>query len=138
MFKSILSYSFLILTYSCHQTPKLAAKEVENDSSKMTDVKFLEQRAIFESVPPDTLLIARYNFINIGKHDLYIDDISPDCSCTGYLLSKRKVSPGDSAYIVLKYSTKEKFGYSKVYATVSANTPTRLYSLEIAASVRDQ
>jgi hypothetical protein len=80
-------------------------------------------------------LTARYPFVNIGSKLLTISEINPDCTCTGYYLSKKTIHPGDSAYILLKYSTRGKFGESKVYATVSANTRTRLYSLEVVANV---
>jgi hypothetical protein len=109
-----------------------------SDSMPLTDLKFLARRVDFDKVPVDTLLVARYPFVNTGEKDLIITEIVPDCTCTGYTLDKKRISPGDTGTILLKYSTKDKFGNAKVYATIAANTPTRLYSLEIAASIKTQ
>jgi hypothetical protein len=135
------TYIFLlaIVFCTCNTKPDDNTIQVNaDDTTKLSDLRFLQRIAIFKGVPVDTLLVAKYSFINIGQNDLFINDISPDCTCTGYYLSKKMVSPGDSAYILLKYSTKDKFGESKVYATVSANTLTRLYSLEIAATIKER
>jgi len=108
------------------------------DSVQLTDLRFLTKRVAFKDVPEDTLLTAKYTFVNTGQKALFITDISPDCSCTGYVLSKKMVPPNDSGYVLLKYSTKDKFGESKVYVTLSANTPVKLYSLEIVATIKDR
>jgi len=131
---------WLCLLGSCVTTP--TTNELEklsnSDSVPLTDLKFLTRRVDFRSVPEDTLLVAKYSFVNIGKKDLIIEEVAPDCTCTGYTLDKRRVLPGDTGTIRLKYSTKDKFGEAKVYATITANTQTRLYSLEIAASIKNQ
>jgi hypothetical protein len=107
------------------------------DSLPQTDLRFLTKRVVFKAVPPDTLLIAKYSFINIGQKDLVIQEIDPDCTCTGYSLDKKEVHPGDTGHIILRYPTKDKVGEAKTYAIVTANTATKLYSLEIVASIKN-
>jgi len=131
---------WLSLLAGCVSTP--TSNELEklsnSDSMPLTELKFLTRRVDFNKVPVDTLLVARYPFVNIGEKDLIIMEVVPDCTCTGYTLDKKRISPGDTGTILLRYSTKDKFGEAKVYATIAANTPTRLYSLEIAASIKTQ
>jgi hypothetical protein len=115
-------------------TPALI--ETSSDSSSMSDLKFLTQRVAFKAVSSDTLLRAKYPFVNTGKKNLAIEQVLPDCTCTDYNLSNKNIPPGDTAFILLKYSTKGKFGESKAYVTIEANTPTRLYSLEIVVEIR--
>ena len=135
----ILVVFFLFVTSCADKTPvsETQAPDTSKDTLPLSDLTFLRKRVNFNIVPKDTLLQARYPFVNIGKKDLIIEEVTPDCTCTGYFISKKTIHPGDSAYILLKYSTRDRFGEAKVYATVTANTPTRLYSLEILAKIRD-
>jgi hypothetical protein len=103
----------------------------------LTDLRFLKKRIDFNAVSRDTVLIAKYPFINIGKKDLVIQEIDPECTCTGYTLDKKRIQPGDTGYIILRYPTKDKVGEAKAYATVTANTATKIYSLEIVALVKN-
>jgi hypothetical protein len=139
--KQILSvYIFwMVLLIGCVTAP--TSNEIEAtaslDTIPLTDLRFIYRRIDFKTVPADTVLVAKYPFINTGKKDLIIQEIDPDCTCTGYTLDKKRLIPGDTGHIVLRYSTKNKIGNAKAYVSVTANTPTKIYSLEIAASVKD-
>jgi hypothetical protein len=109
----------------------------DHSATHASELKFLKRRIDFGTVKQDTILSARFDFINTGTDSLIIDDILPDCSCTSHSLSSKVVAPSDSGYIVLNMSTKHKSGKVKVYSTVAANTPTHLYSLEILADVTE-
>lgn len=133
-------FFFLIIgAVSACRGPKAEDKKPElyaNNSPRLTDLKFVQRRVDFGVVTKDTILCARYDFINTGKDSLIINYVAPDCSCTGYELSKKEIAPNDSAYILLKLSTKDKAGPVEIYSTVAANTQTKLYSLQILADVR--
>ena len=131
-------FILVTLLISCKTNTSEPPRSLPKDSMELTDLKFLTKRVAFKDVPEDTLLTAKYTFVNTGPKALFITDVSPDCTCTGYTLSNKMVPPKDSGYILLKYSTKEKFGESKAYVTVTANTPIKLYSLEIVATVKDK
>lgn len=102
----------------------------------LTELKFLNRIIDFGDVSNDTLLQAKYTFINTGAKRLIIDFVNPDCTCTDFYLSKDSLKPKDSGYVLLKFSTNGKAGEQKVHATVSANTSIKLYSLEIIANVK--
>src|SRR5579863_3634709 len=106
------------------------------DSTLHSELQFRRNKIDFGSVPVDTVLTGKYDFLNPAKDTLIITSVNPDCTCTGYTLSREKIPPGDSGYILMKVSTKNKSGAMVLYSTVSANTPTRLYSLKMTAHVR--
>jgi len=106
-------------------------------SRNLTKIKFFNKRVDFGYVNSDTLLTGKYIFMNSGNFDLIIDYVSPDCSCTDFYLSKKSIKPGDTAYILLKLLTKSKFGNEKIFATVSANTEERLYSLQLLVNIKE-
>jgi len=106
------------------------------DSPGKAELKFLEKKIDFGNVPDDTVLTGKYDFINTSKDTLFITSVNPDCTCTGYKLNKNKIAPNDSGYITLQVSTKNKTGAVVLYSTISANTPTKFYSLKMMANVR--
>lgn len=109
--------------------------EKKDKEAVLTEMKFLNKKYDFGNVSSDTLLTARFDFINIGDNDLIIDYVNPDCTCTGYFLRNDTIAPGDSAYIELELATKNKYGEQKIYTTVRANTFTRFYKLTLTANV---
>jgi len=99
---------------------------------------FLEKIYEFGVVKADTLLSARFHFVNVGKDTVHIDYVNPECSCTSYLLSKQDLAPRDTAYIDIAYNTKGKFGAQKAYVIVRANTKEQMYKLTINVDVWDE
>ncbi len=87
------------------------------------------------NVKRDRVVEGRYIIRNTGKKNLEIEYINPDCTCTGFSLSKNRISPEDSALLILKMSTKDKEGEVQIHATISANTSTRLYQVSLVANV---
>jgi hypothetical protein len=106
------------------------------DSAGTAELRFMQKKIDFGYVPGDTVLTGKYDFVNPSADTLVITSVNPDCTCTGYTLSKERIPPHDSGYITLKVSTREKTGAVVLYSTISANTPTRLYSLKMMAHVR--
>lgn len=128
----------LIFSYSCSHKDTSPKKNVlDIDSNRvLTQLEFLTRRIDFGVVKNDTLLTGKYSFVNNGPNDLKIDYVTPDCSCTSYFISSKLLHPHDTGVIVLKLSTKNKSGKETLYATVSANTVMRLYSLEMLVDVK--
>ncbi|MCX6327671.1 MAG: DUF1573 domain-containing protein [Bacteroidia bacterium] len=112
-------------------------KNIQQSSQQreLADLAFKIKFYDFGNVSNDTILFAKYFFKNIGKNNLIINYVDPDCTCTGYSLSNDTISPGDSAFIELKFKTENKFGKQKIYTTVCANTETKMYSLILKANV---
>ena len=101
----------------------------------LADATFLNKIVDFGEVTGDTILTAKYILKSSGVHDLVINYVNPDCSCTNYSLSKDTIMPGDSAIILLEFSTKERLGPQKIYATVSTNTLDRFYKLILKVNI---
>ncbi|MDN3548806.1 DUF1573 domain-containing protein [Mucilaginibacter aquaedulcis] len=96
---------------------------------------FDKTKVDFGNVSEDTLLTGKFTIRNSGTEMLIINNVQPDCSCTSYHLTKRKILPNDTASLSLSVMTKHKSGKIMLYSTVSANTENRLYSLRILANV---
>ena len=105
-------------------------------ATSLANLVFDRTRIDFGTVSSDTVISGKFHFRNTGKDTLLIENILPDCSCTSFDITKRVISPGDSACLTLNMSTQHKTGNVQVYSTIDANTETRLYSLEILANVK--
>ncbi len=98
-------------------------------------LKFINKIHDLGDVANDTLLVIRYKFINTSNEILKINYVNPACICTAYTLSNNSILPNDTAYIELKFNTKEKYGKQKIYTIVSANTEVELYKLTLEANI---
>lgn len=130
--RKCLAIFLIILCTACRhlESPKV---KIEPQNNNTTSLKFLNRKVDFSFVKGDTLLVAKYIFVNTGFNNLVIESIKPDCTCTGFYLSNKLVQPNDSGYILLKFSTKGKEETQEVYATIAANTDIRLYSIKLIA-----
>jgi hypothetical protein len=63
----------------------------------------------------------KFTIYNIGNNDLIIENVLPDCHCTGAVFSKKPIEPNDSSQIILKYNSSIP-GYFQSSAFVSTNT----------------
>jgi hypothetical protein len=95
----------------------------------------LNKTVDFGDVKPDTILTAKFFFVNSGKREVEIEYVNPDCSCTSYSLSKKVIYPADTAYVELSLNTANKYGKTKIYSTMKANTFVGMYKLTIIANV---
>lgn len=72
------------------------------------------------------------NFIiyNTGNHNLYIQNVLPDCHCTVADFPKKPIRPHDSALITLKYDASNAGPFqSSAVITSNTNTSPRLIFL---------
>ncbi|WP_084135159.1 DUF1573 domain-containing protein [Rikenella microfusus] len=83
--------------------------------------------------PRSPLRTAQY-----GRLSAVVYYVNPDCSCTGYTLSKPVARPGDTLSIALRLSTRHKIGRQKLYTVVRANTAEQMYRLLLKADVTPQ
>lgn len=72
---------------------------------------------------------------NVGADTLFIDGITPDCTCTQYFLGTFIVPPQDSTSLVLYITTDGKIGPQEINALVSANTEDRHYIVKVLFEV---
>ena len=142
----LLFYSIFLLNlmlYSCSKVNNSIAEEIviakktpyTQGDSITTQMKFMNRIVDFGELSQDTVVYACYNFVNVGDQILIINDVRPDCTCTGYTISNKHVSPGDSATIKLEFNTANKYGNVKIYSVVNANTSAKLYNLILKANI---
>ncbi|MDE5417934.1 DUF1573 domain-containing protein [Labilibaculum sp. DW002] len=137
-FRKYIWVGVLLLTFvGCKIRPKRSS-EIINVNHRLSSLIFINKYIDFGKVRQDTLLIGKYRFYNSGSDTLFIKYVNPDCSCTGYSLSNDTIQPLDTAFIELKFDTKEKLGFNKIYTTVRANTQTEFYKLTLKAYVEEE
>lgn len=105
-------------------------------NEKLTTLELKNTVVDVGSISDDTTVFADYYLQNTGSEDLHIYSVAPDCYCTGYKLSKKVVSSGDTAKIVLEFNSKNKYGKQKIYSTVTVNTKDKLYRLILKANIK--
>lgn len=109
--------------------------DCNGENGKEDELLFFNKHHVFGTVQQDTLLKARFYFVNISKRVVQIEYVNPECSCTGYILSKKKLMPKDTAYVELRFDSKGKYGLQKIYTIMKADTYVKMYKLTIYADV---
>lgn len=107
----------------------------QNEYQNNRQLKMLNRTVNYGDIQKDTVLTAKFLFVNIGTVEVEICSVNPDCTCTGYSISKKTVSPSDTAYVELKYDTKDKYGLNKLCAVMETNTKTKMYKLTMIVNI---
>ena len=81
------------------------SKIEELPKTKTTEVKVPKTLIDIGDTRLETSAIGRFTIINVGKDDLYLKDVQPDCHCTVGEYYSRPVKPNDSTVIILRYDS---------------------------------
>jgi PBP1b-binding outer membrane lipoprotein LpoB len=121
--------SLIFFISACGETPKNSIeKTVDRSVVKASSQLYIPVKVKnFGHISKDTTLSYQYQLINTGKKEIHIREITPDCTCTGFNLTKKVLLPGDTSLLSLSLSTKEKYGETKLYATIETDTPVQFY-----------
>ena len=122
---------------------KLSPDAINNPiSASGTDTKkylpefeFKETNHAFGEVMAGEVKTHIFEFTNVGKTDLIINDVSSSCSCTVPEFTKEPVPPGGSGSIKVVFSSKGRSGMNSKNITVVANTIPNSKVLTISADV---
>jgi hypothetical protein len=112
-----------------------AQNNKQNGYQNERQLKILNRTVNLGNIQHDTILTAKFLFVNTGMAVVEIYSIKTDCICTEYSISKKVVSPSDTAYLELKLDTKNRDGLHKLYAVMETNTKTRMYKFTMIANV---
>jgi hypothetical protein len=107
----------------------------QNEHQNEKQLKILNKTVNLGDIQHDTILMAKFFFVNTGTTEVEIYSVNPDCICTGYSFSKKVISPLDTAYVELKFDTKNKNGLNKLYAVMETNTKTRMYKFTMILNI---
>jgi len=77
----------------------------------------------FGNIPMDSKVTHVFTFTNRGKSLLKIDRVRAGCSCTGTLLTKRKINPGEKGEIRVELYTDRRLGELTKSIYVYSNDP---------------
>lgn len=83
------------------------------------ELVFTKKVIDYGKVSNDTTLTATFIAKNKSSQGVIINYINPECTCTGYSVSKYKIQPNDTVSITLTIKTVGKFGKEKIYAMVN-------------------
>jgi hypothetical protein len=122
MYKKFL-LSLLIVTLS-----NIDVFSQDNKSSEK-HLTILNKTVDFGDVSSDTVLTAKFFFVNNGTKEVNIEHVKPDCTCTNYTLSQNVINPSDTAYVELSVNTSGRYNRHKIYSTMKADTYTRMINL---------
>ena len=109
--------------------------EKRDKSVPLTDIKFIDTSKEIDNVIEDTVVSFNYRLINIGHHNLKLEYINPDCTCTKCYAIDSVVEPGDTTSISMEFDTKHKLGFHKLNTVIKLNTPIRLYKISAIVKV---
>lgn len=70
------------------------------------------------NIPNDTIVTRVFKFKNAGTYDLYVIDVSADCSCTVPEYTAGTFAPGEEGSVTVNYNSKDSMGRFLQYITV--------------------
>jgi len=111
-----------------------SAKE-KSDLSSLPFIKFEEEVHDFGKIIEGETVSFSFKFINTGKSDLVIADVSTSCGCAVPSFPKTPVRPGEKEVIKISFNSAGKRGFQTKNIVVVANTQPNTTVVRIKAQV---
>lgn len=105
-------------------------KQQEEEFQKLPKTTILVENKTVDLgvIPKDTLIDAVFKIRNTGENKLVLQEVIPECNCTGYHLSKKEIFPSDEAILTLPLDTKGKMTGLSRKAIVFRSNSQREYT----------
>lgn len=87
------------------------------------NIKFLNPVHDFGTAVPGERVKHEYYFTNTGNDTLIIRRVQASCGCTGTMLGKKEIAPGDTSKIAINFNTRGRKGKQYKTITVISNDP---------------
>lgn len=97
----------------------------------LTSIEITDNLIDLGIVENNTIISKGFPIKNIGNEDLHISDITPDCTCTQFIIAKTIIHPGDSTILTIVVDTENKFGKNSITTTFVANTAYKFHFTRI-------
>jgi hypothetical protein len=107
----------------------------ESDRSLLPVITFDETEHDFGQIIEGESVSYNFVFINTGKRDLVIADVSTSCGCTVPSYPKTAIRPGESGSIKISFNSKGRRGFQTKTIVVVANTQPNVTQLKIKSQV---
>ena len=135
----MIKYILLIIIssiYSCSNSSKQETSKKSSAEDIKSSIEFSKKIIDFGTLSNDTIVQALFYIKNIGIANLIIEDVSPECSCTGYKLDNNTILPGDSTKLLVNFSTKGKAeGLQRKAIIIRSNTEKEYNTLFIKCNI---
>jgi hypothetical protein len=111
--------------------------KAQNTSPNAPIFKFVEETHDFGNIAEGPEGQIDFNFTNVGKEPLIIQQCSASCGCTTPDWTKEPIMPGQKGTIKVKYNTKDRIGsFNKtVYIKSNAKSDKERYEITIKGNV---
>ncbi len=107
----------------------------EYDMNDLPVFEFGETTHDFGVVIRGEIVSYGFKFINKGKADLLIANISTNCGCAATKYPKEPIKPGEENYIQVTFDSSGRKGFQNKTITIAANTQPTTTTLSIKAMV---
>jgi hypothetical protein len=107
----------------------------KGDLSNLPVIKFDEDVHDFGKIIEGETVSYNFKFINSGKTDLIIADVTTSCGCTVPSFSKTPIRPGMEGFVKVSFNSAGKRGWQTKNIAVVANTQPNTTPLRIKAQV---
>lgn len=136
MIKYFLLIIIISSVYNCSNKPKQETTKMNSDEDIKSSIEFSKKIIDFGTLSNDTNVQALFFIKNIGIANLIIEDVSPECSCTGYKLDNDTILPGNSTKLLVHFSTKGKGeGLQRKAIIIRSNTEKEFTTLFIKCNI---
>jgi hypothetical protein len=138
-YRRLLLFIALFKIYSGKNEPhQNKALQCSKDRTK-TKIAFSKKTIDFGTISNDTNVTAVFYIKNIGKENLIINDVKPECSCTGFSIDSKNILSGDSTRLLINFSTKNKgTGIQKKAIIIKSNTEKEYNTLFIKCKILNE
>ena len=109
----------MLVLFSCGQ--KTAQKPIHNIPKQTTDIIFAEEIIDFGNLKAGEIVIQKFEFINSGQANLYIEKITSDCGCVSVKFDKTPVKPNEKGSFEVEFDSSGLFGKQYKLIELSAN-----------------
>jgi len=107
----------------------------KSDLSDLPAIAFQEKEHDFGKIVEGESVSWEFRFVNNGKSDLVIADVSTSCGCTVPSYPKTAIRPGQGGSVKISFNSRGRRGVQTKNIVVVANTQPNVTQLKIKAQV---
>lgn len=148
-FSIILSFAMIMLFVSCKESVKnsndgkITTEDVNNpitaegngDINNLPGFDFPVKEYNFGTVIQGEKVSYTFDFTNVGKKELIINNVKTSCGCTSPKWSKKPIAPGEKGNIEVIFDSHGRNGEQSKTIKIFANTQPKTTELRIQCNI---
>ena len=120
------------------EQPNTTAPNIEEPTGPMAAIKFEQDMYDYGTIKQQSNNTHHFKFSNTGDVPLVISNAQGSCGCTVPSWPKEPILPGATGEIEVVFTPKKgQVGKDEKTVTITANIPTKTYTLKIRANVTE-